>query len=278
MVFGVVIFFVFFIPVSFGIMFFLYPFFFFSYFIYNDNYWKYIYFFILQTYIEKIITKLIMSKSLFNKKILFFIYIFISIISFFRSIFLPEKENSKIPIFFLIIFLIILISLLYLKINVTNFIFSYIVIGVYFLVWDVYGELFANIILNDMHSQFSIGYFMFITKIKQKKYLRFYGTKSAFLFFGKSGLTSTGKASLIVGGFASITLTYNNYLDRKFQENEARLDREFKIKQQELQQIYDSQEAAKNRKFLIYQQEYTNWSKRPIWRKNDPAPKWQEDI
>lgn len=142
---------------------------------------------------------------------------------------------------------------------------------------DVYGEIFMNFFINNPHHTFTLNYFFVTKKITTTKipilriFCRHAGSKVFSMFTGKSGLTSTGKASLIVGCITGFGYLIDSQLTRWHEE--AMLTKKLEFEQIEAQRSRDFQaiENAKNRTF----QEQENQKNR-IFQQNQKKGFWEK--
>lgn len=163
----------------------------------------------------------------------------------FRSLFLKDR-----PIYIYILGILVIINIYIKLISVETTIVLLLFQSIYFLSFDLYAEIISDILLNYPDSEFALAYGTFITRKHQSPFVivRHIGIRSAAgIFFGKSGLTPTGKALVVVGAMTGGALLWNGHLQRnhqwRLQENQHRHEESLAQKQQ----THQSTEADKQK-------------------------------
>ena len=102
------------------------------------------------------------------------------------------------------------------------------------------------------------------------------------LIVGKSAMSATGRATIIVGAFTSVSYVSDGIL-RRIADAQARkelMEEAARVRQQASQEAararqQASQEAVRDRQFEIYKASHAAWEK--SWGRRGPEPTWNEN-
>jgi len=152
-------------------------------------------------------------------------FLFIEFLLLLRSFFKIER-----PILAIFISSLILLNfVLDCPISVESSIIIQLLIGLYLINFDFYGQLFSEFFLTYPASPLALSFTTFLTRQTNSKFVivRNLGLRAgASIFFGKSGLTPTGKASIVVAASSAAALAYNSYRDRIQKEDHFNRDQQ----------------------------------------------------
>jgi len=165
---------------------------------------------------------------------------------FIRSFFKKERPVIIILIGIFFIFNLFVVSL----ISTISFINFTLLLGIYMLALDVYGNVFSTLLLTNPDSMFTLAFYLFLENKKTSKNVikRYMGMRAAAsIFFGPSGLTPTGKSSILIAMSTGVALIVNSELDRRHDTRENVLNREHVTALQEDAQRHEARENALNR-------------------------------
>lgn len=135
-----------------------------------------------------------------------------------------------------------------------------------------------------------------VVPFSNKPLRRFISIKT--FFFGNSAMSSTGRASIIVGATVLGGTLFNSYLDRRAANNraesdrqaanaqaelnrqasnaQAELNRQAANVQAELNRKVDIENQAKTRAYQNYQDARQEYNKMPFYKKKGEKPQWDE--
>jgi hypothetical protein len=173
-------------------------------------------------YINKILVSFKSNESNFKNLLYHMLFYYIAFLLLMRSFF--KKEH---PIIIYFIAVLLLLNINFPIIDITVIIYIFFSQGFYFLSTDLWGEIFSEFLLLHPSSYFTLSFSTFLTRKSNSSnaIVRYMGLRAASsIFFGKSGLTPTGKASILIAASSSAALAYNSYQDRlqrfELQKNE----------------------------------------------------------
>jgi hypothetical protein len=220
---------------------------------------------------------------------------------FVRSFFITEKSKNIFIMFIpLLAIIIILLSKYFPQID-PDFLYSYILLwsGINLIGYDKIGSIISDNTLNSIDPIISITYLLGL-KHSNHHFKRFVGSSSlSSIIFGKTVMTTTGRATLIAAGFAGTTMLYNEHLNRKAANARADKDREAKNaradKKREAanakaaadRQAADARAAAdrktaeriayQQRQVEIHMKELETWTSQPWYKSRGPKPVYKEN-
>ena len=98
---------------------------------------------------------------------------------------------------------------------------------------------------------------------------------------GRTYMTATGRAILIVGAFTGAAWLYNSHLDRKAANQRSNADRDVTVDGTTAQQAETAHEvaerlAAKARAYQNYQDYKKEYNNTPFYKSRGPKPQWDE--
>jgi hypothetical protein len=215
-----------------------------------------------QRYKEHLLSLLnFVSKAPWLYPVKCFLYYIITGIFVFRSFFKKEQ-----PWLIYVIGILFFINIIYKVFPILSVSVCLVLQGFYLISLDLYGELFASLIVHDSTSAFSMGYMVFLTKHKSSQYTIIKRTmiRAAMgLIVGKTALTATGRATVIVGGMTAASLMVDHALERRHQSFENELDRK-----------HASDESERDRKHVSDENEKTRQHERDRWAHENTKKKW----
>ena len=173
------------------------------------------------------------------------LFIVIAMIFFIRSFFIKERPGFVYALG--ILSYVVIFSEMYHP----GYVFiAFIFIGIQMLNLDLYGSLISDILENSSESAFALSYMLFLTNAQKSPYTIIKRTafrSAAGIFFGKTGLTPTGKASIVVGAMGAGAIFINGELERRHRAYQNELARAHTSSENEKQRAHDSSEAEKKR-------------------------------
>ena len=194
-----------------------------------------------------ILDKFIIKKNFkFNGVFGFIFFYYILFVLFIRSFFKKER-----PVIIILIGILFFFNLFVITFFTTiSFINFTLLLGVYMFVLDVYGNVFSTLLLTNPDSGFTLAFYLFLDHQKTSKNVikRFVGFRAAAsIFFGPSGLTPTGKASIFVAVSTSCALIVNSELDRRHATILQEDAQSHASRENALNRTHESRENALNR-------------------------------
>jgi hypothetical protein len=150
-----------------------------------------------------------------------FIYLYMLFIFTIRSFFLKER-----PGIFYFIGLITIINLTYKNvffpfITFGSYVLFHLIFGLYLINLDRLGYVFSDVLINYSNTPFSLGFTALQNKLKQNRFslVRYVSFRSNLgVIFGKTPMSSTGRASLVICVVSGAGYMLNAHLDRKSTE------------------------------------------------------------
>ena len=142
----------------------------------------------------------------------------------------------------------------------------FLILGIQLIAYDEIGTRIAHNTLCEQHPVLSL---TLLTRLSNKKniivrHISFSAVTS--LIVGKTPMTATGRASLMVGAFTGGAWLFNCYKDRQAANDRATADR------QATETL-----AAKGRAFQNYQDAKKAHDLKPFYKKRSEPPQWDED-
>jgi hypothetical protein len=203
------------------------------------------------------------SSKMFEKapKVFFIIFSpFIYYVLLLRSIFYQKEYPwlAYVPMVFFLTNLIAISQYNFPLFTLKAYTIFLVILGFHLVLVDAQGDAIAFLYYTYPLSLFSISLSTSLTRLQKSNHMfvRFTGTRAiAGIFFGKSGLTPTGKASIFAGAVAAGSFTVNEYLDRVHDAKQQELTRAHDAKQQELTRAHDTEQQVLQRKHDATQQE-----------------------
>ena len=204
----------------------------------------------------------ISSNRLLNllKNIVF--YLIMCLLAF-RSLFLRER-----PIYIYFLGVVIILNIYFKIVSIETSIIFLLLQGLYFLSFDLYSEIISDILLNYPDCEFALAYSTFVMRKQQSPFIiiRQVGTRSAAgIFFGKSGLTPTGKGSVVVGAMTGGALLWNGHLQRNHEWRLQEHQRNHEWQLQEHQHLHEEGLAEKQRAHEKERWEHESKMKNSSW-------------
>jgi hypothetical protein len=152
------------------------------------------------------------------------VYIYMIFIFIIRSFFLKER-----PGIFYFIGLVIIINLVYPDrffpfISFGSYVLFNLAFGLYLINLDRLGSAFSDVLINHSLTPFSQGFMAFRNKLYHSSHVivRYVGTRSYMgIVFGKTPMSSTGRASLVICVISGTGYLINEQLNRRSNERIA---------------------------------------------------------
>jgi hypothetical protein len=145
----------------------------------------------------------------------------------------------------------------------------YLLVGVNLMIYDQIGSFFSQVFKDDV----ILASIYLVVPFSNTPLRRFVGYKA--LLFGNTAMSSTGRASLLVGGTVLVGTLYNSYLDRQAANERAQLDRQATdLRAQQDRQATAEMETRK-RAYQNYQDAKKSYDS-SYFKKGD-KPRWDEN-
>jgi hypothetical protein len=176
---------------------------------------------IFNNFLLKIKTKLIELLPYIPQPFFYLVYIYMFFIFLIRQYFIKER-----PYIIYMIGLIFMINLLYPNVffpvfHITQYIMFNLILGLNLVSWDNMGSIFSDILINHPDTVFSTTYLTLTKKgLNHPSIIVRYtfSRAAAGVIFGKTPMTSTGRATIGVAVISGVGYMYNEHLNRKSTE------------------------------------------------------------
>ena len=191
----------------------------------------------------------------------YLITVYASWILFVRSFFLKETP------YFIPIMALLAHANLYVKVlpqyGITSITFLFLWMGVYLIAIDSLGSLISSYALSGTTNLFD-QVIPFLTKERSSMIEIFYKSAGySAILIGKTAMTATGRASLIIGGGTGIGYLINAHLERRHKSFENEKTREATSREAQKQRDWASKEAQKQRDWQDYNSSWNPFKKPP---------------
>lgn len=155
--------------------------------------------------------------------------------------------------------------------------YFYLWLGIQLMLYDTLGSHISFHALNDIDPVFSV-----TTLIVLKNHRNFiirHISYSVFksLVIGKTAMSATGRASLIVGTTTGGAWLYNSYRDRQAMDHRAAADRQAMDHRAAADRHAQDQREAKMRAYQNYRDSLHQYNSTPFYKSKPEKPQWKEN-
>jgi hypothetical protein len=177
----------------------------------------------------KIKTKLLGLFPYIPQPFFYLVYIYMFFIFLIRQYF--SKERPWIIYAIGIIFMVNLIypAIFFPVFGITHYIMFNLLLGLNLVSWDNIGSMFSDILINHPDTVFSTTYLTLTKKgLNHPSIIVRYtfSRAAAGVIFGKTPMTSTGRATIGVAVISGVGYMYNEHLNRKLEREKLALERD----------------------------------------------------
>lgn len=196
-----------------------------------------------------------------------FLFLFIEALLLLRSFF--KKEH---PIVFLVTSLLLVSLFFYFNYSTITLSFIFILQGIYMLQLDAMAQSFSEYLLENPNATVTIAFKTFLVKQFNANFViirKVAGRAFGSIFFGKSGLTPTGKSAVFIGACTAGASFYNSYRDRVQREDHFNRGQEFSATEAEKQRSHDKEKWAEAEKQRSHDRE--KWARENAQQKKSSS-------